>query len=127
MRIESRIVDGDIEKKSLHEKNQQPNGTTPVESYDALFMNYEQILGQETLSKLEVVDDEDWKAAFDAREIGKSFVPNMDTQEVENASNQELAESMDKAMKDMIEIFGLDPAEIEKMQSELEDKLRDVF
>lgn len=124
MRIEPRIVDGDIEKKSLHEKNQQPNGTTPVESYDALFMNYEQIRGQETLSTLEVIDDEDRKVAFDARNIGKTFVPDMDTQEVEEASNQELAEIMPK---DMIEVFGLDPAEIEKMQSGFEDQLRDEF
>lgn len=124
MRIEPRILDGNIEKKSLYEKKQTQQKDPVVESYDALFMDHEQILAEGLLSRQEVIDDEDRQAAFDARSIGKAFVPEMDTQEVENASHQEAYEN---ASKELMEMFGIKPEEMDKITSQLEDAIRDSF
>lgn len=117
--IEPRILDGDIEKKSLYEKNQQKQDQ--YESYDALFVD---VANKETLSKLEVIDDEDRQAAFNAREIGKAFVPEMDTKELENAELQEVAEMM---AEEYAKLFGLTPEILEKMNKDLEDRINDSF
>lgn len=117
--IEPRILDGDIEKKSLYEKNQQKQDQ--YESYDALFVD---VANKETLSKLEVIDDEDRQAAFNAREIGKAFIPEMDTKELENAELQEVAEMM---AEEYAKLFGLTPEILEKMNKDLEDRINDSF
>lgn len=117
--IEPRILDGDIEKKSLYEKNQQKQDQ--YESYDALFVD---VANKETLSKLEVIDDEDRQAAFNAREIGKAFVPEIDTKELENAELQEVAEMM---AEEYAKLFGLTPEILEKMNKDLEDRINDSF
>lgn len=117
--IEPRILDGDIEKKSLYEKNQQKQDQ--YESYDALFVD---VANKETLSKLEVIDDEDRQAAFNVREIGKAFVPEMDTKELENAELQEVAEMM---AEEYAKLFGLTPEILEKMNKDLEDRINDSF
>ena len=74
MRIEPKILDGNIERKSLYEKKQRQQENPVVESYDALFMDPEQIIAEEKLSKLEVIDNENRQAVFDAyRKSGLSI------------------------------------------------------
>jgi hypothetical protein len=133
-------IDNEIEKKSLYEKKDKDkdedenlvraddfrgvldqNSNNKIDSFDALFLD---VNNKDTLSKLEIIDDEDRQAAFNAREIGKAFVPEMDTKELENAELQEVAEMM---AEEYAKLFGLTPEILEKMNKDLEDRINDSF
>lgn len=98
MRIEPRVLDGDIEKKSLREKKPVQD----MDSYESLFIDDASLQREETLSKLEVIDDEDRQVAFDARNLGKAFVPNMNTMEMQTADSMESLESRFAALESML-------------------------
>ncbi len=126
MRIEPKIIDGKIEKKSLYEKNKPEK--PELDPFDALFIDdLDARPAEDTLSKLEVIDDEDRMQAdeigemFTARDIGKTFVPTMDTQEVERAS---LMESYEELTEEYLKEHGV---ENESIMKELESRIRDAF
>lgn len=126
MRIEPKIIDGKIEKKSLYEKSKQEK--PELDPFDALFIDdLDARHTEDTLSKLEVIDDEDRMQAdeiremFTARDIGKTFVPTMDTQEVERAS---LMESYEELTEEYLKEHGV---ENESIMKELESRIRDAF
>jgi len=98
MRIEPRVLDWDIEKKSLREKKPVQD----MDSYESLFIDDASLQREETLSKLEVIDDEDRQVAFDARNLGQAFVPNMNTMEMKTADSMENFESRFAALESML-------------------------
>jgi len=98
MRIEPRVLDWDIEKKSLREKKPAQD----MDSYESLFIDDASLQREETLSKLEVIDDEDRQAVFDARNLGQAFVPNMNTMEMQTADSMENFESRFAALESML-------------------------
>ena len=105
MRIEPRVLDWNIEKKSLREEKPVQD----MDSYESLFIDDASLQREETLSKLEVIDDEDRRiaekyrqAAFDARNLGQAFVPNMNTLEMQTADSMESFESSFAALESML-------------------------
>ena len=129
MRIEPKILDWDIEKKSLYEKrkNIQPE---EVDSYSCLFGEN----AEETLSHLQTIDDEDRyvteqsRKQWQATELGKATI-NTDTDKKMSAERVEDSLSITEHQFD--ELSGLlsddEKKKLEEHTKKLEDMILDAF